>query len=281
MFVAALVVLGVGGAPALAASEPQEMTYRRIVKDLTVTLRVKPAAPAPNRVVALLFELARGEGDKPVDGVDLVAEISPEGGAPLGSYVVHPLRAPGLYGMHVTLARPGVYRVVVNQRGRKGGGAPLGFDVQLGVGVPNPMPAESAAPPVDPASAALGDMMEGMGDLWDDLLTGLKEGQARPELVAMAKRIAQVPPKVVGQGRFPDPAQREEFDLLARKLNERVTALPAMMGDPARARAEMMDIENTVCLRCHTKFRFEITRDLKSWPQFQPAEPSQRGQPKR
>lgn len=278
-FVVAAVVLGLGTSSAHAAAEGQEMVYRRSVKDLAVTLRVRPGAPSPNRVATLLFELNH-RAKVELDGSDLVAVVTSEGGEPsLGSFVVHSMRQPGLYGMHLTAPRAGVYRIQVSQRSRKSGPA-VSFDVQVGIGVPTPMPAESAAAPSEPPPpVALGDLMEGMGDLWDDLLNGLKDPHAKPaELTQLIKRIGQVPPKVVGQGRFPEGTPREEFDQLARKLGERVNGLAGMVNDPARAKAEVLDIENTVCLRCHTKYRFEITRDVKSWPQFQPVEPSPRGQ---
>ncbi len=261
------------------------MVYRRNTKELSVTFRVRPAVPVPNRVATLLFEVSqrRGDGEKPLEAAELIAQITPEGAdAPMGSYVVHPLRASGLYGMHLTAPRSGVYRVQVAPRSRKPGGPALAFEVQLGIGVPTPMQGEGTAPVESSASAALGDLMESLGDMWDELLSASREPNAKPaELTPIIKRIAQIPPKIVGQGRFPEAAQREEFDQLARKLGDRVTALPAVLGDPAKAKAEMLEIENTICLRCHTKFRFEITRDVKSWPQFQPAEPSTKGQPGR
>jgi hypothetical protein len=286
--------LGAARAPKQAAAAPvasREVVFRKRLDRHTVTLRVRPARPAPGRTATLVFEVAQllqppdptFGPRRPLEQGDFVATFSLDGRT-VGRRRLHPLENAGSYGLHFTAPAAGVYRVELAQRleAPEIGAVPVTAEFLLGFGTDTPAQSASAdegdgvevrrsrrtlrvvgarndgAPP---------ELMADLEERWLALRAALEEPQADPaELAAHAQALQEL------SARLREPrssGQSREFGQLASTL-EPVAALPASFGQPTAALQAMDRLEFDSCTCCHARLRFRLTDDVGRWPEFGP-----------
>ncbi|MGC4115932.1 MAG: hypothetical protein QM765_15365 [Myxococcales bacterium] len=284
------------GAKASAAPKADEALYRKKIDKMSVTLRVRPAKPVPGKTTTLVFEVVKhlavpdpALGDRvPLEKAILFADVGKDGGA-MVRYRLHPLSDAGVYGIHLTAAEAGPYRIALEQRLENAeiGDKALTADFVLGIGQDTPMQAaeeESAtksgrgrtalragdAPPAEGAPT----VMKALGDGWMELAAGLAKPNSGTDLVAIARTMAEAAEKLVGQAPAAFGSQRRDFDALANEAAAALKELVPLVGtDAAKAREAMTRIEVANCAKCHVKYRFQLTDDVASWPKFTPKAP--------
>lgn len=287
------------GKTASAAPKADEALYRKKVDKVSVTLRVRPARPMPGKTTTLVFEIVKhlavpdpALGDRvPLEKAVLFADVGRDGG-PTVRYRLHALSDAGVYGIHLTGAEAGPYRIALEQRLENAeiGDKPLAADFVLGIGQDTAMQAaeEDAgkggassgrgrsalrageAPPAEGAPT----VMKALGDGWMELAAGLARPNSGADLVAVARAMAEAAGKLVGQAPAAFSAQRRDFDSLATENAAALKDLVPLVGaDPAKAREAMSKVETAHCARCHVKYRFQLTDDVAAWPKFTPKAP--------
>ncbi len=280
-----------------------ETVYRkRLDNKTTVTLRVRPAQPEPGKLTTFLFEFSRileipdpVIGDRaPVENADFVLTLTGNGkGAKPVRYRLNPLRDAGIYGTHFTTTEPGLYTLEVEQRlGEKKeiGEVAITGEFQVGIGVPTPPPSEEEEQPGqrtrrgrgrtgalkaiserDSAADVVGEVMGQLGTGWNELARKVEDPKATPEeLAAIAKTLSELAGKVEGQVPVAQAMHGKEFNLYAGQLNDALKDLVTQLSDRNKVKASLVKVEQGVCLKCHTRFRYQITEDVSSWPKFEP-----------
>ncbi len=284
---------------AVVAAEPQESVYRKKIDKNVIVLHVRPARPLPAQPVTLTVELQKllpipdpAIGDRaPVEGATVLATITRDGkGATPSSYLFHPMSDSGVYGVRFSVPEHGRYKVEIAQRpgpNAEVAERPIGAEFVLGIGEATPMEAsqEEGAIKAGKGRSALrvadakhkegpAELMRSLGEHWMALMRGLETNLTLGELQGHAKAIAELAGKLPGQVPLSMAIDGREFDALAQQLAKSAAELPAVAGDRAGAKAQVTRMEQDLCLRCHTKFRFRIADELSSWPTFEPKAPS-------
>jgi hypothetical protein len=249
-----------------------------------VTVRVRPSRPWAQRYVTVLLDFPSEPLLVPGSELSIWVYRTP-GEEPLAQVVLQPLSRKGLFGAHFTPEQAGAFRMEVRERLEPSRRSKVLFEVPLSIEATQP-PEEDLARSTarsDPREKlGLDQVMENLGDQWDELSLMLKDPRARKEdALAFAQGIVDLVVNVEGQVPRAQVQNRREFDAFARQLVARVGKLPVLILDRPKARAEMEDVENTLCLKCHTKFRFNLTEDVRDWPRFVPREPKTPQEPKR
>lgn len=266
-----------GGKKPARAREAQQAVYRKPSAHGPLEITIVPAEPRADEVTRFLLRLDREKGD----ALELIAVVAPRSGdGPRWVYRVHPLDRGSTYGFNFTPPVPGLYQIELHPRGvedRLDEPPDPVAEVQLGVGVPSPMltlaeqERVSAYFAKDGQNRSLTNVMELLSDQWETLRSMLLKRRGTPEDWALrAKVVVQLSRELPGKS--PSRRHAAEFDQLAKALGRQMEQLPGAVRRPATALGMMTDLENTVCLRCHTKFRFELTDDVSRWPAFKPDE---------
>ena len=288
----------------VVVAETQEVVYRKKVNKTIVTLHVRPAKPVPGKLTTFLFEIVKllevpdpALGDRaPEENAHLVATL--KGGSHESRIRLHGLKDAGTYGMHFTAPEAGSYKIQVDQRldNPEIGDVALSVEFVVGIGVATQMPVadeedaqkarkgRSALKVIGNAKAGPGEKAEGptevmkeLGRRWLDLQLALEEPKPTAgDLAAQAKAIAELVPKADGQVPMSMAINGKEFNLFVGQLADAVNELPALTADKGKAKAFMAKTETEMCLRCHAKYRFQITDDVSHWPKFEPKDPSEK-----
>ncbi|MFN7133911.1 MAG: hypothetical protein ACK4N5_17680, partial [Myxococcales bacterium] len=277
---------------------------KRLDNKTVITLRVRPAQPQPGRPTTMLFEVAKVLdipdpviGDRaPVENANLVLTLTGSGkNATVVRQRLNPMRDAGIYGAHFTATEPGVYKLDLQQQlpgDAEIGDVAIAADFPLGIGVPTPAPAAEEEESTgrkdrsrgrgragavksiterDQAPEGVGDVMGQLGAAWLRLTDRLEDPKASAEeLATHAKAIAELSGKVEGQVPVPMAMHGKEFNLYAGQLHDALKELPAQLADRAKVKATLTRVEQGTCLKCHARFRYQITDDVSSWPKFEP-----------
>ncbi len=287
----------VAGTASLALAEDTTV-LRKKRGDYYFDLTVEPARPVVGHRMTLALDLAQESetphpmyGSRvPVKGASLVATLHRETDPRnVKRFIMHPLGGAGSYGFHFTPPAEGLYVLTLERRGE----ALPEVEFKIGVGVETPKQDESEAPedplgfgrrrkrlaprgggvrgPLTPkgagptAATTMTAMREPAGLLVDALSTKrpLKSTvtEATRALAAAAKDLP---------GTVPDKYEvgREEYDALAKKLQEELAAISkaAEAGDMRKTRRLFQQTLDGTCAKCHVKYWWAITDDLSTWP---------------
>lgn len=289
--------------PAPPPPQPEELVFRRRFQRHNFTLRLKPAEPKPNQLVEVVFEISRRlespdpvYGDRrPLEGATLLLSLRADTRSPPRVVALHALMDAGEYGARFVLAAKGQYRLEVEEVKKpdaEHGEMTVSGEFTVGIGEPTTMLSEDVEPgaraPVaagsrrairagaadgDPdaafEAAGLQPVMRPIGKAWIDLHAGLADARSKPaDLEALAKDLHKLSASIRGKAPAFKITATQEFDIYAERVEAAIGELATSLGDRARARDKMVEIENRHCVACHAKYRFDLTDDLSQWPNF-------------
>lgn len=211
---------------------------------------------------------------------------------PPSRYKLWPITNPGEFGFHFSPAHDGIYTVTI-----KGSDPTLGEGLELvgyeasfrlGVGTEAAQTEQSqgtaavrrtARRPVGMRNTLdrerqLQALMEEIGERFLDLEDMIDNAPAKgpnKDAAAQARAIAQLFEKSKGLAPRAHTASAEEFEKLAAAapafFEEIAAAAEGQNRKAPRAAFEKTELQS--CLQCHTKFRWNATESLETWPAFQ------------
>lgn len=239
---------------------------------------VRPGRPAPGtpvefewRIQEILHIPDPFLGDrKPAAPVRLIATISGPGGS--SRHVVHPLDAPGTFGLHFTPAKAGAYDIQLARADGKRGHdlksiawvgmePPADRPRRLGI---HDKPEELIARRA-PDDRTIASVMTELGKRWMALERAAGTAEAAQALGALQEQVA----KVTGKAPSAEQPHVLEFDDLARQLSERVGELVGAGATEEAILDALQEVQTSSCLRCHARFRFGFAQSVRGWPQFE------------
>jgi hypothetical protein len=268
-------------APAKVEAKPAEIVeYTLTVRDGSFRVRVtlRPGEPQPHKPLEILLDVARATdsidatyGDR-VPLRDAKMQLSITGPGARERRRVWPMADVGVYGAHWTPAAKGLWTVAVEPIEEKPETPHVSF--QIGVGVPMPASSEGqavranrvvlAGAPQAPTGPSLREVMKKLGERWLEAGRGGAEADEKAAIEAMRAIVDGLPGTVpaahAGDGL--------EYDDIVRGLRADVATLARAPAKERAAQLEQMD--EARCLRCHVKFRDGIVKDLLMWPEVKP-----------
>lgn len=253
-----------GGEEMEELSNPGEVRYHTRIGTTLWRVSIQPGIPAPNDPVEIAFRI---EEHLPVPDpylgdrrplADLPLQVRVRGGGTTQVFRLHPTASPGNYAFQFTPNRSDTYTLAVQ---RTDGRAGVQAEFKVPVGLP---PLESTrALRVErrigpqPAPGVRGAMQE-LAKQWMalDRHAGTPQAQViRGALLEQARAMHQ----------GTDDLEIEE---LTAALIAGIEAIPAD-GSADAVRAQMLEVQNQVCLRCHAKHRLEFADSTIGWPRFE------------
>ncbi len=281
---------------------PEELVFRRRFNKWNFNMKMRPGDPQPNRTVEVVFEITRKlespdpvYGDRrPEESKQLLLAVRPDTAKAVAvTYALHPTLDAGNYGVRFMVPQKGQYRLELSEMKKPDaevGELALQGEFTIGVGEPTIMRTEEADPGSriavgagrralragsddDSALEASGlqPVMRPLGKAWIRLLSELAQPKPTPaELASLAKILREQAGRVRGKSPLTKAGASGEFDIYAERLEAAMGELEKSLSSPEKAREEMAQMESAHCLRCHVKFRFDVTDDLSQWPNFPP-----------
>lgn len=123
----------------------------------------------------------------------------------------------------------------------------------------------------DTAADAVSQVMSELGAEWFQLARKLDDPKTpAEELEKHAKAVAELSGKVTGQVPVSQAVHGKEFNVYAGQLQSALDGIVKQLSDRRKAKESLVKLEQGVCLKCHARFRYQITEDVSKWPKFQP-----------
>lgn len=279
---------------ALPAGAAEERIISKRTGDYAVQLTLRPGDPKPGRLLEIQIEVARVPdfpdpvyGDRvPVNDANLVVQLAPAladvAGGKSKIYRAHLVSEGGVYGVHTIPETAGIYAVAISPR--TGPGPKVSFDI--GVGVPMATEAGEGKKGASrrPAAGAGGGRMvvssvgpktemREIGERW-----GLLETMAGTGSLALAgaQGEAKAIAALFGKAKSKPPKSANPADELNEMLDGSAAAFTAIAAvTDAKQLPALVAATEQSCMKCHVKYRWEMTRDLSRWPKFDIAERTQ------
>lgn len=208
-------------------------------------------------------------------------------------YVLWPITNPGEFGFHFTPANDGVYTLTITGTDPTQGDGSLelvSFEAKFRIGVGadadqteqsqgTAVARRTARRPVGlrttkDAERQLQDLMTELGERFLDLEDFIDNPPAKgpnADAAAQARIIAALFAKAQGLAPRAHAKAGSEFDALLAKAPAHFEAIAVAAETPNRKapRDAFEKAEMQTCLQCHTKFRWNATESLATWPKFQ------------
>lgn len=207
-------------------------------------------------------------------------------------YKLWPITNPGEFGFHFSPAHDGLYTVTITGTDPSLGSDSLGTagyeaSFRLGVGTEAAQTEQSQGTAAARRSARrpvgmrntrdrerqLQDLMEEIGERFldlEDMIDNAPAKGANKDAAAQARVIAELFKKGKGLTPAAHGTSAEEFETLAAAapvfLEEVAVAAEGKDRKAPRAAFEKAELQS--CLQCHTKFRWNATESLATWPAF-------------
>ena len=268
---------------ALQAAQPSsaqsqrsaESAYRTGGGQPRVTLHVRSILQA-NVGSSLLFDI------EPVDRPPLSANdsllvgVEPISGSSIEWHRAIELSKSSPYYLRLTFPKIGLYRLQMVPQSSALAPVPR-WRATFVVGVGVPTPASDLQEKINSARSQmvsgrgtrnsakglthLPDIMQSLGEQWEELSAALGEKKTPAQLTQQAQRIADHTLHVPGHVPTRLARNVQEFERYAVQLRQETLVLVKLMNDPGQALAQMKKVENQTCSQCHAHFRFNVPEE--------------------